>query len=80
MFLIALLFFLSLLMPAVPPRSLGVDAAADYLGISTRTLRRLVARREIGHRRVGKALLVFSVNDLNTWLDAERVEPTKRGA
>jgi len=41
---------------AVPSQMVDLKTAADYLGVSTRTVRRLVADGAVPFRRVGRAL------------------------
>lgn len=56
----------------VPAELLTVDQAADRLGMSVRHVRRLVAERQIGHHRLGRAVRLHPA-DLdayvaNTWV------------
>ena len=44
-----------------------LEEATDWLGISPRALRRLVAERKVAHYRVG-GRLIFAVPDLETLL------------
>ncbi|MGH9475065.1 MAG: helix-turn-helix domain-containing protein [Terriglobales bacterium] len=46
--------------------------AAAKIGISLATMRRLLARREIGYSRVGRRL-VLSIADLEAYLNARHV-------
>jgi excisionase family DNA binding protein len=50
----------------------SVDDAAHYLGVSTRTIRRLVASRAISHRRVG-GLVRFTQDDLQNYVERSLV-------
>jgi excisionase family DNA binding protein len=43
----------------------GLSAAARYRGVSTRTIRRYVARGELRAYRVGKRLIQFKISDLD---------------
>ena len=43
---------------ATPEPLLSVADAAAFLGVSTKTVRRLVARRELGASRVGRQLRI----------------------
>ena len=55
-------------------RLIGVDEAAERLGISTRTLRRLVQQRRIRHLRFGR-LIRLNVWDVDEYLTSVTVEP-----
>lgn len=59
---------------ASPDHLLGFADTARYLGRSESFLRRLVARREIRHRKVGR-LLKFEVADLDAFLAECVVDP-----
>jgi len=50
------------------------DEAADYLALSARQVRRLVAERRIAFRRFGTRVR-FSLEDLNEYIEASRVVP-----
>jgi excisionase family DNA binding protein len=50
------------------------DQAADYLAMSARQVRRLVAERRIAFRRLGRCVR-FSLEDLNEYIEASRVVP-----
>jgi excisionase family DNA binding protein len=47
--------------------TIGVRTAARYLGVSERTIRRLVASRAISHRRVA-GLVRFTNEDIEDYL------------
>lgn len=49
------------------------EAAAEYLAITSRHLRDLVARRDIPYFKVGR-LLRFDRRELDKWLDENKVE------
>lgn len=53
--------------------TIDVPEAARYLGVSERTIRRLVASRAIGHRRVAGTLIRFTQSDLNGYVESIRV-------
>lgn len=65
--------FLLLSLFASSRRALDVEGAAKYLRVSERTLRAMVARGELTFCRVGR-LLRFRPEDLDSFLDARRVE------
>jgi len=52
---------------------LDIQQAADHLGRNVAFLRRLVARRELPHFKIGGALR-FDVRDLDAYLALCRVE------
>jgi excisionase family DNA binding protein len=58
-------------------RLVGVDEAAERLGISTRTVRRLVQQRRIRHLRFGR-LIKLSVWDVDSFLTQCTVEPVEQ--
>jgi excisionase family DNA binding protein len=51
-----------------------VDQAADYLNVSVRFVRRLVAERRVPFHKAG-ALVRFAATDLDAFMLAGRVEP-----
>lgn len=53
---------------------IDISAAADYLGVSERFMRRLVEERRIPYFKVGK-FIRFSVEDLDDFLVAARITP-----
>ena len=48
--------------------------AGEYLGTGERFVRRLVAERRIPFVKLGK-LVRFKPDDLDAWIEANRVEP-----
>lgn len=54
-------------------RYVGYREAAEMFGIRLATLYSLVHERRIPHRRLGKRLVRFSVDDLEAWFDEHRV-------
>lgn len=60
-------------------RLLSLDETAEYLTVSPRFVRRLVAERRISYHKVGKYLR-FDAADLDEWLDDVRVERIARRA
>lgn len=58
-------------------RLIGVDEAAERLGISTRTVRRLVNQRKIRHLRFGR-LIRLNVWDVDNFLTSATVEPIEQ--
>lgn len=58
-------------------RLIGVDEAAERLGISTRTVRRLVQQRKIRHLRFGR-LIKLSVWDVDSYLTQCTIEPIEQ--
>lgn len=53
---------------------LTVEQAADYLNVSVRFIRRLVAERRISFHKAGSRVR-FAVVDLDAFMLAGRVEP-----
>jgi len=51
-----------------------IQTAAPELHISEATLRRIIMRREIGYRRIGRRYL-FRQEDLDRYLEATYKEP-----
>lgn len=58
----------------LPP--LTLDQAAQYLNVSERKMRRLVAERRVPFHKIGR-LLRFLVADLDDLLESGRVEPPR---
>lgn len=65
-------------MSDTPLGLLGLQQAAGHLGRNVYYVRRLVARREIRHYKIGHRLL-FDRADLDAFLTTCRVEPSRRG-
>jgi len=57
------------------PPPLTLEQAAQYLNISQRYMRRLVAERRVAFHKVGR-LLRFRTTDLDEFLDRCRIEPS----
>ncbi len=55
------------------PGLLRAREAAAYLGITIGTLRGLIRRGEISHRRIGQKLIVFCAADLDEYLERCKV-------
>ena len=55
------------------PGLLRAKEAAAYLGITVGTLRGLIRRGEISHRRIGQKLIVFCAADLDEYLERCKV-------
>jgi excisionase family DNA binding protein len=56
---------------------LDVDAAADYLGVTSRWVRRAIAERRLSHHKIGRHVRIHTV-DLDAYLDRQRV-PARTG-
>lgn len=50
------------------------QGAVKITGLSVATLYSMVSRRQIPHIRLGKRLVVFSVAELQDWMNRRRVE------
>jgi excisionase family DNA binding protein len=61
--------------PHIKGRSalLDVVQASAYLGCSVRYVRRLIQERRIPFIRLGGHKIRFNINDLDQWIDAQRV-------
>lgn len=58
---------------------LAVPEAAEYLGTSVRFIRRLVAERRIAFHKAGSHVRL-AITDLDTYMQAGRVEPITRAS
>ncbi len=56
--------------PAVAPKIMSAEDAAQYLGIALITLRRWAQQGRIPHLRAGR-LLKFRIADLDRWIDLQ---------
>ena len=54
-------------------RLLDIDGAADYLNVSPRFIRRLVAQRRVSYLKIGK-FVRFDQDELDDWVQAQRVD------
>ncbi len=61
-----------------PIGNLGYGAAANYLGISVRTLKRLKHDRQIPFVEVTEGRVVFRLADLDRFNEARLVKPRRR--
>lgn len=61
----------------IKPAFVGLDDAALYLGISSRTLRGLVYERRITFHVVGNRYL-FGLQELDEWMERNKVEEIRR--
>lgn len=57
---------------------MDVPSAAERLGCTPRYVRRLVMERRIPFVKLGGSKVRFSVNELEKWIDAQRVSPVRR--
>ncbi|MFT6392768.1 MAG: excisionase family DNA binding protein [Ilumatobacter sp.] len=53
-----------------------IEAAAEWLGLGVRFLRRLVAEKRIPYSKVGKYLL-FDLNKLDDWVRSQHIDPLR---
>ena len=58
----------------LPPRLLDITTLAQYLGVNTRHVRRLVAERRIPFIKWGH-LIRFDPAEIQEWIDAYRCRP-----
>ncbi len=54
-------------------RLLDIDGAADYLNVSPRFIRRLVAQRRVNYLKIGK-FVRFDQDELDGWVQQQRVD------
>jgi excisionase family DNA binding protein len=59
------------------PRLVAIDEAADYLGTSTRFIRRLITERRITFTKLGRHVRI-DVSDLDAFIAAGRIEARHR--
>lgn len=63
----------------IESKYLDVKSAGQYLGLSERFVRRLVAERRIAYHKAG-ARVMFAREDLDAYMAASRIEPITRQA
>ena len=56
---------------------LDIDGAADYLNVSPRFIRRLVAQRRVNYLKIGK-FVRFDQNELDQWIELQRIDARQR--
>jgi excisionase family DNA binding protein len=59
------------------PRLLTIEGAADFLGVSVRHVRRLVAGRRVPYVKWGSRLH-FDPEELDAWIDRHRIPEVNR--
>lgn len=61
--------------PALPAPTglMSVEEAADYLRISSKTIRNWVSSKKIPHLKIGSRIL-FDAADLKEWLESKKVK------
>lgn len=59
--------------PAIPPRLMGIDQVAAYLGLSPHTVDRFVSQRKIPHVKIGK-LVKFDHLEIDKWISSQAVK------
>jgi len=62
--------------PTAPTRALSIPEAAAYLGIGVRTLKGLLAARQIKFYRIGRRVVLRAI-DLDRYLDQCAVRPAR---
>lgn len=65
-------------MPARTRPLMEIDQSADYLGVSVRHIRRLVAEQRIPHIKWGSKLH-FDPDEIDVWVDEHR-RPTRQSS
>jgi len=61
----------------VPKTMLPTSEAAAYLGIQSRTLQSMAARKEIEYFKPGGKTLYFEISTLNAWMKRNRQASSK---
>ena len=60
-----------------PPRFLRTDESAEYLNLPAPTLKKWrVTKKGPAFSRLGHRLVVYSVNDLDSWIKSNRHAPS----
>ena len=57
-----------------PPVWMGSQATADYLGITTRTLYRLIDDGQLTAYKIGRVIRL-QLSDVDAFVEASRIEP-----
>lgn len=61
--------------PEKPPSAfLSVKEAMTYLGLTDYQLRKLIWKKKINYYRVGERLVKFKKEDLDAWIESQKVE------
>jgi excisionase family DNA binding protein len=55
------------------PRLLTVDEVAEYLGLSSQSVRHMVYRRQLPFIRLGAKRIRFDVAEIDAWISSQRV-------
>lgn len=55
------------------PKRVNYQAAAEFLGIPTGTLRSMVHRKQVPHIRMGPQLVRFDLDELREWVSKHSV-------
>jgi len=60
-------------LPSIRMALLDIDGAADYLNVSPRYIRRLIAQRRINYLKIGK-FVRFDQAEIDEWIQQQRVD------
>lgn len=53
---------------------IGIDEAAEYLGVKTATIRSWIKKRDMPSHRIGGKLLKFKRSEIDEWVNKENYE------
>ncbi len=56
------------------PRLLSIDQAAEYMGLSKRTLYRMVSQRRLPFLKIGR-LVKLDLDQLDKWIGKQAIRP-----
>ena len=62
-----------------PQPLLDIEAAATYLSVGPRFIRRLIAQRRINYLKIGK-FIRFDQTELDDWIQQQRVDAVQDSA
>lgn len=51
---------------------IGIDEAAEYLGVKTSTIRSWIKKKNMPFHRVGGKLLKFKRSEIDEWVNSEK--------
>ncbi len=58
--------------PSLPRRLCTIEAASDYLALSTWTIREIIGRGDLPHLRQGRRIMI-DVQDLDAWIERKKI-------
>ncbi len=51
---------------------IGIEEAAEYLGVKTSTIRSWIKKKNMPFHRIGGKLLKFKRSEIDEWVDSEK--------